>query len=314
MAVKDQTLVFIRNTLTALNPECRVIVAPAMVGVYINKSKDVLMKTALSHHWKFQNRGLLSLVYHPILNRLKFIVAEEKSGKVIWQETFGDYTNYEPIHAVFHILNSSKNFCQKIGLFYDDEKVANMVHDTMDAFTAQRRREQAHRDRTGKLPLRSRSFNSSERVKIEVKLTRSYSNSMGDIKIQRTALSLLEDEAKKYVSKERSRRTSLKKMLSGIRSSFRGRTRRQETSEAELNERRKRSRLSTSVAEDGKEVSVMQDCLSRHAIQITTSQSNTNGLSVNWKLSDVELEEIYRLSYFKENNNVPSTDLCTTEL
>ena len=312
MAVKDQTLTFVRNALTGLNPDCRVIVAPSVVGVYVNKSRDVLMKTALSHHWKFQYRGLLCLIYHPILNRLKLVVADEKSARMLWQETFGDYTDYESIHAVFHILNSSKNFCQKIGLFYGDEKVANMVQHTMDAFTAQRRREQARGDRSGKLLARSRSFNSTERVKVDVKLTRSYSNSLGDIKLHRTALNLLEDEAEKYV-KQGSRRSSLKKMFSGIRSSFRVRIRRQETSETE-NERRKRSRLSPGASPDEEEMSGIESRLSQNSTKFTNIETSLDGLSANWKLSDVELEELYRLSYFKEDNNVPSTDLCTTEL
>lgn len=304
MAVEDRTLTFVRNTLTGLNPECKVIVAPSIIGVYANKTRDVLMNTALSLHWKFQFRGLLAFVYHPIVNRLKLVVVEGKSGQLLWQETFGDYTNYEPIHAVFHILNSSRNFCQKIGLFYDDEKVADMVHDTMDAFTAQRRRKQVLGDRSGKMA-RSKSFNStSERVKVEVKLKRSYSNSMGDIKIQRTALSLLEDEAKKYV-KQGSRRSSLKKMFSGLRSSFRVRIRRRDSSETE-NEQRKRSRLSSNISTNEKDLSAIES--------IKIGQTSVDSLSSNWMLSDVELQQLYRLSFFKENNNVPSTDLCTTEL
>lgn len=316
MAVKDETLTFIRNTLTGLNVGCKIIVAPSVIGVYANKSRDVLMNTALSLHWKFQFRGLLALVYHPSLNRLKLVVADEKSGRVLWRETFGDYTNYEPIHAVFHILDSSKNFCQKIGLFYGDEKVANMVHDTMDAFTAQRRRVQARCDRFGRVS-RSKSFNSSERVKVEVKLKRSYSNTMGDIKIQRTALSLLEDEATKYV-KNGSRKSSLRRMFSGLRSSFRVKIRRRDSSETE-NERRKRSRLSfgastNETSRENVDVPSVENRLSIESIKITNAQTAVDSLSENWQLSDVELQELYRLSFFKENNNVASTDLCTTEL
>ena len=316
MAVKDETLIFVRNIVTGLNPECKVIIAPTLVGVYVNQSKDVLMRATLSLHWKFQHRGLLALVYHPGLNRLKLMVIDEKNGRVYWQETLGDYTNYECIHGVFHILNSSKNFCQKIGLFYADEKVAKMVNGTLEVFTAQRHKEQARRDRRGKIVVRSKSFNSSERGHVEVKLQRSYSNSMGDIKIQRTALSLFETEAKKY-TKQTSRRPSLRKMFSGLRSSFRVRIRRRE-SDVE-NEVSKRKRLSTG--------SATEEC-SQPQIESTVVTNNDSGageecldeivheldtLSANWKLTDLELKELYRLSFFKERNE-QSTDLCATEL
>lgn len=313
MAVKDEVLVLVRNKVTGLNPECKVIVAPSLVGVYVNKNKDVLMRKAISHHWKFQHRGILALVYQPVLNRLKLIVVDERSGRVHWQETFGDYTNYECIHEVFHILNSSKNFCQKIGLFYGDEKVAKMVSETLDVFAAQRRREQARRDHAGKPVARSKSFNSTERVKVEVKLTRSYSNSMGDIKIHRTALSLFEAEAKKYAINKPSRRPSLRKMFSGIRSSFRVRIRRQEGSEGE-NEGRKRSRISSSGIEDKIVAHEPCDDGAKTGEPVDEIVNEIDMLSANWKLSDLELQELYRLSFFKETNNVQSTDLCTTEL
>ena len=314
MAVKDETLIFVRNIVTGLNPECKVIIAPTLVGVYVNQNKDVLMRAALSLHWKFQNRGLLALVYHPGLNRLKLMVIDEKNGRVYWQETLGDYTNYECIHDVFHILNSSKNFCQKIGLFYADEKVAKMVNGTLEVFTAQRRKEQARRDRSGKIVVRSKSFNSSERGHVEVKLQRSYSNSMGDIKIQRTALSLFETEAKKY-GKQTSRRPSLRKMFNGLRSSFRVRIRRRE-SDVE-NEVSKRKRLSTG--------SATEECSQPQIESTVVTNSNNRSecldeivheldtLSANWKLTDLELKELYRLSFFKERNE-QSTDLCATEL
>ena len=316
MAVKDETLTFVRNVVTELNPECKVIIAPTLVGVYVNQSKDVLMRATLSLHWKFQHRGLLALVYHPGLNRLKLMVIDEKNGRVYWQETLGDYTNYECIHDVFHILNSSKNFCQKIGLFYADEKVAKMVNGTLEVFTAQRRKEQARRDRSGKIVVRSKSFNSSERGHVEVKLQRSYSNSMGDIKIQRTALSLFETEAKKY-AKQTSRRPSLRKMFSGLRSSFRVRIRRRE-SDVE-NEVSKRKRLSTgSAIEQSSQPQIEstvvtnndcgseEECLDEIVHELDT-------LSANWKLTELELKELYRLSFFKERNE-QSTDLCATEL
>ncbi|XP_028409165.1 uncharacterized protein LOC114531745 [Dendronephthya gigantea] len=320
MAVKDEVLIFIRNTASALYPECKVIVAPTLVGVYLNKSKDVLMRTALSHHWKFQNRGVLALVYHPVLNRLKLMVFDEKSGRVHWQETFGDYTNYECIHEVFHILNSSKNFCQKIGLFYADDKVAKMVNGTLEVFSAQRRREQARKDRCGKLVTRSKSFNNTERVNVEVKLTRSHSNSMGDIKIHRTALNLFEAEARKYALKQTSRRPSLRKMFSGLRSSFRVRIRRRDSNEE--NEDSKRSRLSTGSGIEEKsqlnqnqmEPKVVPDEMcpdNTEHLDVLVNEMDT--LSANWKLTDVELKELYRLSFFKERN-VQSTDLCATEL
>ena len=312
MAVKDEVLVFVRNKVAGFNPECKVIVAPALVGVYLNKSKDVVMRKALSDHWKFQHRGLLALVYHPVLNRLKLTVVDERSGRLLWQETFGDYTNYECIHEVFHILNSSKNFCQKIGLFYGDEKVAKMVRNTLDVISAQRRREQTRRDRAGKFVARSKSFNSTERINVEVKLTRSYSNSMGDIKIHRTALSLFETEAKKYDIKQASRRANLRKMFSGIRTSFRVRIRRQDSSEAE-NEGRKRSRLSAASGVEEKMVA-HESCRDTQEEERSDNVAHDlDVLSANWKLSDLELQELYRLSFFKETN-VQSTDLCATEL
>jgi hypothetical protein len=324
MAVKDETLIFVRNIVAELNPECKVIVAPTLVGIYLNKSKDVLMRDALSHHWKFQHRGLLALVYHPGLNRFKLMVIDEKTGRVYWQETLGDYTNYECIHDVFHILNSSKNFCRKIGLFYADDKVAKMVNETLEVFTAQRRKEQARRDRNGKHVVRSKSFNSSERGHVEVKLQRSYSNSMGDIKIQRTALSLFEAEAKKY-AKQTSRRPSLRKMFSGLRSSFRVRIRRRD-SDVE-NGSSKRKRLSTDSANEDKltPLQANQEIETNVAANELPSDSTQGGerlseivheldsLSANWKLTEVELQELYRLSFFKERN-VQSTDLCVTEL
>ena len=140
---------------------------------------------------------------------------------------------------------------------------------------------------------------------------------MGDIKIQRTALSLLEDEATKYV-KNGSRKSSLRRMFSGLRSSFRVKIRRRDSSETE-NERRKRSRLSfgASTNETSREdvdVPSVENRLSIESIKITNAQTAVDSLSENWKLSDVELQELYRLSFFKENNNVASTDLCTTEL
>jgi hypothetical protein len=318
MAVKDETLIFVRNIVTELNPECKVIIAPTLVGVYMNQSKDVLMRATLSLHWKFQHRGLLALIYHPGLNRFKLMIIDEKNGRVHWQETLGDYTNYECIHDVFHILNSSKNFCQKIGLFYADGKVAKMVNGTLEVFTAQRRKEHSRRDRNGKVVLRSKSFNSSERGHVEVKLQRSYSNSMGDIKIQRTALCLFEAEAKKY-AKQTSRRPSLRKMFSGLRSSFRVRIRRRD-SDVE-NEVSKRKRLSTG--------SAIEECSSQAHNDSTVVRNNDSRpageecleeitheldtLSANWKLTDLELKELYRLSFFKERNE-QSTDLCATEL
>lgn len=323
MAVKDEVLIFIRNAASALYPECKVIVAPTLVGVYLNKSKDVLMRTALSHHWKFKNRGLLALVYHPVLNRLKLMVFDEKSGRVHWQETFGDYTNYECIHEVFHILNSSKNFCQKIGLFYADDKVAKMVRGTMEVFLAQRRREEARKDRCGKSVLRSKSFNSTERVNVELKLMRSYSNSMGDIKIHRTALNLFEAEARKFAIKQTSRRPSLRKMFSGLRSSFRVRIRRRDTNEE--NENSKRSRLSTGsgiedklgcsqLDENQMGPKMVSDEMCPDGIEhLDVLVNEMDTLSANWKLTDLELKELYRLSFFKERN-VQSTDLCATEL
>ena len=322
MAVKDETLVYVRDKVSALNPECKVIVAPTLVGVYINKTKDVLLRAGLSLHWKFQQRGLLALIYHPLLNRLKLMVVDEKCGRMQWQETFGDYTNYECIHDVFHILNSSKNFCQKIGLFYEDSKVAKMVSGTLEVFSAQRRHEQARRDGNGKLVVRSKSFNSTERVHVEVKLQRSHSNSMGDIKIHRTALSLFEAEAKKYVRKPPSRRSSLRKMFSGLRSSFRVRIRRQDSVEGE-NGASKRKRLSGSEAEDKLNCSLSCQEMEGDLVGNEPSSDCTqcldqivhdlDTLSANWKLTDVELKELYRRSFFKERN-VQSTDLCATEL
>jgi hypothetical protein len=322
MAVKDETLIFVRNKVAGINPDCKVIVAPTLVGVYLNKSKDVLMRAALSHHWKFQHRGLLALVYHPVLNRLKLMVIDEKIARVHWQETFGDYTNYECIHNVFHILNSSKNFCQKIGLFYADDKVAKMVCGTLEVFAAQRRKEQARRDRSGKLVARSKSFNSSERVHVEVKLQRSYSNSMGDIKIHRTALSLFEAEARKYANKQTSRRPSLRKMFSGLRSSFRVRIRRQDSSEVE-NGASKRKRLSASIedklpcSQTNEEIEVdtneLCDDSTHGGERLDEIVHELDTLSANWKLTDLELQELHRLSFFKERN-VQSTDLCATEL
>ena len=320
MVVKDETLIFVRDKVSGFNPECKVIVAPSMVGVYLNKSKDVILRTALSHHWKFQHRGLLALVYHPLLNRLKLMVVDEKCGRIHWQESFGDYTNYECIHNVFHILNSSKNFCQKIGLFYADEKVAGMVSNTLEVFAAQTRKELSKRDRNGKLVTRSKSFNSSERVHVEVKLKRSYSNSMGDIKIHRTGLNLFEAEARKYAIKQTSRRPSLRKMFNGLRSSFRVRIRRQENAETE-NEGSKRKRLSASSGSDDK-ATFSESSQSSDSNAIGNDDSTErldeivhelDSLSANWKLTDLELQELYRLSFFKERK-VQSTDLCVTHL
>lgn len=317
MVVKDETLIFVRDKVSGLNPECKVIVAPTMVGVYFNKSKDVILRTALSHHWKFQHRGLLALVYHPILNRLKLMVVDEKCGRVHWQETFGDYTNYECIHNVFHILNSSKNFCQKIGLFYADEKVAEMVSNTLEVFAAQTRRELSKRDRNGKLVTRSKSFNTHERVRVEVKLKRSYSNSMGDIKIHRTGLSLFEAEARKYAIKQTSRRPSLRKMFNGLRSSFRVRIRRQESISETENEGSKRKRLSAGSGSEDKVTfsESSQGCESNadSTERLGEIVHELDSLSANWKLTDLELQELYRLSFFKERK-VQSTDLCVTDL
>ena len=322
MVVKDETLIFVRDKVSGLNPECKVIVAPTMVGVYLNKSKDVILRAALSHHWKFQQRGLLALVYHPLLNRLKLMLVDEKCGRVHWQETFGDYTNYECIHDVFHILNSSKNFCQKIGLFYADEKVAKMVSNTLEVFAAQTRRELSRRDRNGKLVARSKSFNSSECVRIEVKLKRSYSNSMGDIKIHHTGLRLFEAEARKYAGKQQpSRPSSLRRMLNGLRSSFRARVRRQDGVETR-NEGSKRKRLSSGSSGSDEKLTFCecsQGCESNSVVKDDNTEclheiaNELDSLSENWKLTELELKQIYRLSFMKERK-VQSTDLCVTDL
>lgn len=320
--MKDETLTFVREKVSARNPDCKVIVAPTLVGVYLNKSKDALMRTALCHHWKFQYRGILTLVYHPLLNRLKLIAADENNGRTLWQETFGDYTNYESIHALFHILNSSTNFCHKIGLFYADVKVARMVCNTLGAFATQKCKEQPKSERSGKLVCRSKSFDSSERSQIEFKLQRSYSNSVGDIKINRTALNLLEAEAGKYASKQSTRRHGLRKMFSGLRSSFRVRIRRQDNSEAESMENKRKRLSNNSSNDDSKLPSPSQESEIAFVQSNGTAQEDSPGdtsgqglehLSANWKLTDRELQELYRLSFFKERNQ-SSTDLCATEL
>lgn len=313
MTVSDETLCLVKGRVMEENVGCKVIIAPSLVGVYVNDNKDVLMQsTAISHHWKFQHRGLLALVYHPALDRLKLMVVDEKSGRMQWMETLGDYTNYVGIHDVFHILNSSKNFCQKIGLYYEEEKVARMIAETLQILNALRRREAR---RGGKIIARSKSFNSTERAHIKVKLQRSFSNSMGNIKTHHTTLNIFEREAKKYTGKSTTRRPSLRKMFNGLRSSFRVRIRRQDSIDADISNS-KRKRMSSCSTTDDKGSSLECSPSNIATIKDASMQifDETFGDSLNnWKLTEDELQELYRRSFFKERNE-QSTDLCITEL
>lgn len=165
MALTDETMKSVRETLSkTFGSQHKIVIAPCMVEVYLNKTKD-LLRSAGNVKWRLLARGVIGLIYDLEKRGQKIrvcLVSPSSAGEIAWQETVVAFTTVRSPHPAFHTFNSTKNLYEQIGILYENKCIARMVFQALSVFT-QCPTKDLSRARKNKIPLRSYSFNVAPR-------------------------------------------------------------------------------------------------------------------------------------------------------
>lgn len=168
MVLSEEDVQRVRESLMkTLTPRHKVVIAPCLAEVFVlNKSKSILRRS-IKEKWNLIGKGVIALVYNTdsLGQRIEICLTSLKTRAITWRETvLAHLTRIESPQLNYHTFNSTKNFCEKTAIRYDNDTVAGLVLRALSVFSSQSK---SLRVTNGghKPALRSHSFNVAPRPK-----------------------------------------------------------------------------------------------------------------------------------------------------
>lgn len=159
----------VRESLAkTLTPRHKIVIAPCLAEVFVfNRSKGILRRS-VKEKWNLIGKGVIALVYNTdsLGQRIEICLISVKTRAVTWRETVvAHLTRLESPQPNYHTFNSTKNFCEKTAIRYENETVASLVLRALSVFSSQSKSLRDTKSVGHKPALRSHSFNVPPRPK-----------------------------------------------------------------------------------------------------------------------------------------------------
>ena len=128
MVLEAADIYRLRTDICKLYQNKKVIVAPCRCKLYISRCALVIDNDGkISPDWFHFATGVTSLIYDAPLQSLMIALFDVTSGRMLWMLKVNSFTRVTAPNSSFHVLNTSDDCSEHVGLLYENREVATLL-------------------------------------------------------------------------------------------------------------------------------------------------------------------------------------------